>query len=239
MFALPSTQRTTAVLIALVAAAALVVLGIPRTLAAFGARPGDTILSHVRLGSSVRSEAIQELAESRKAALKWSNSGRYWAELALAQLLLARLSSRDEVEVAKIVRQGAAALENGLARTPVDPHAWTRLAYARSLLDASPRDIVTPLMMSIYVGPHEPKLVFIRLRLCLGVWEHLSDPERDDVYRQVRFAWKRSKRRLLELAEETMNFREIRVALLQDPDELLRFERGLRKRRERRARRRK
>jgi hypothetical protein len=126
-----------------------------------------------------------------------------------------------------------------LARTPIDPHAWTRLGYARSLLEAAPRDVVSPLMMSILVGPHDPKLVFIRLRLCLGVWDHLSDPERDVVYRQIRFAWKRSKRRLLELAEETMNFKEIRVALLRNPDQLLRFERALRKRREQRARRRK
>ena len=138
-----------------------------------------------------------------------------------------------------VVAWPADTLENGLARTPIDPHAWTRLGYARSLLDAAPRDVVSPLMMSILVGPHDPKLVFIRLRLCLGVWDHLSDPERDVVYRQIRFAWKRSKRRLLELAEETMNFKEIRVALLRNPDQLLRFERALRKRREQRARRRK
>lgn len=239
MLALPSTQRAAAVLISLALAAALVALGVPRTLAAFGARPGNSILWHVQLGSSVRSEAIRELADSRKAALDWSDRGRYWSELALAQLLLAGLNSGDEAAKAGLLNLAAASLEKGLARTPVDPHAWTRLAYARSLLDASPGDIVAPLMMSIDVGPHEPKLVFIRLRLSLGVWEHLSEPERDMVYRQIRYAWKRSRRRLLELAEETMNFREIRVALLQDPDELLRFERGLRKRREQRARRRK
>lgn len=239
MFASPSTQRTIAVLIALVAAVALVVLGVPRTLAAFGARPGNAVLWHIQRGSKVNSKAIERLAESRGAALKWSENGRYRAELALAQLLLARMDSRDEAETSELMNQAANTLEKGLARMPVDPHAWTRLGYARSLLDASPRDIASPLMMSIMVGPHDPKLVFIRLRLALGVWERLTDPERDVVYRQIRYAWKRSKRRLLELAEETMNFKEIRVALLRDPNELLRFERGLRKRREERARRRK
>ena len=98
MFALPSTQRTIAVLIALVAALALLVLGVPRTLAAFAARPGNTDLWHIKRGSEIPPEGVSKLMESRRAALKWSDKGGYWAELALAQLLLARSHRADAVE---------------------------------------------------------------------------------------------------------------------------------------------
>jgi len=229
-------QRALASVIVAAIAGVLLYLGVPRTVAAVKALPGNEILRQVLRGHVVPATAVEQLIATREATVVWTDRGRDWTDLGLAQLLLANLRARGEVMDQVLLKQSIASLEEGLAMAPLSPTAWLRLAYARSVMDGPSPAVADALRMSILTGPHEPELAFLRLRLCLLAWDHLSDDDRVLVRRQIRFAWQVSRRSLVTLAEESTRLREIRLGLLEDPDALAEFERMLRGLRERKSR---
>jgi len=207
-------------------------LAAPRTIAAFIMLSENETLEQIRARQPVRVSDLKEFIESRREALPWINSGHVWSEMALAQLLLAEQETdADGGRNLTLVREALSSLENGLAQAPLDPHAWTRLAYARYLVDGPSPELVSTLKMSIFAGPHEPRLVFLRLRLCLAAWDFFPEAERDLVYRQARFAWGISHRKLVDIADAAERPGVIRMALAQDPSELAKFERMMRQQR--------
>lgn len=217
---------------AFVVAAVMLYLAVPRTIAAFIMLSGNETLEQIRARQPVRVSDLKDLIESRRAALPWTDSGRVWSDLALGQLLLAEQETdANGGPNLALVREALNSLENGLARAPLDPHAWTRLAYARYLVDGPSPELVSVLKMSIYAGPHEPRLVFLRLRLCLAAWDYFSEEERDLVYRQARFAWGISRRKLVDIADAADRPGVIRMALAQNPNQLAKFERMMRQQR--------
>lgn len=224
-----SRNRILTTAIALAAALPLLYLGVPRTIAGFQEVSGNVALRNVRRGREVDLAALNRLAESRRNALEWRQRGRDWTDLGLAQLLIAHRTEADDAGRAAYVSAAAASLESGLRLAPLNPQAWTRLAYARWLDRGPSSDLRTPLLMSIYTGPHEPELVFVRLKLIYSVWETFSAKERATVQRQIRFAWKTGKSRLVEMAYAVGRIRETRLALVSSPLELAKFERRLRR----------
>ncbi len=225
------SQKLYSVLVAFSLGCCLLYYSVPRVVASLEAYPGNEILRRMQRGEAVDSSMVERLITSRQRSLDWWGRGRDWTDLALAQLALASFHRGVKVGSKELIRNASLALKEGLARSPLNPHAWTRLAYTWELLREPPEKIVSALLMSLYTGPYEPELTNLRLKLCLSNWENFSEEGRYLVRKQILFAWKISKSDLVALADGSKQLGEIRSSLGQNPGLLQRFERRLQRRR--------
>ena len=216
--------------LALIAGAVLVVAGIPRTIAAFTMLPGDPVLREIQNLRPVEQDSLDVLITAQGRGLFFGESGRKWTDLGLAQLLLAREQGVQGGFGKEMVSEAIASLKTGLALAPANPFAWTRLAYARSLLSGPSPSVASALRMAMLTARYEPRLLFIRLELCLQSWSYFRPDDRELVYREVRFAWRKKPKRLVDLAVGTGRVNVVRAALLRSREDLSAFEKRLRER---------
>jgi len=209
--------------VGLFVAAVILYLVIPRTIAAFILYPETATLRQIQKGNPVDAFGMGGLVRSRRAAMAWVDDGRIATDLALAELLMAEAKGDGSRRDPALVAAAITAASEGLARAPLNPHAWARLAYARSLRDGLSRGVATDLKMSIFTGPHEPRLVFSRLALSLRDWRNFSPADRDLLLRQVRFAWDVSPDKLIKVTQETGAIGIVLIALARDPEDLKKF----------------
>jgi len=208
-------------------AAGLLYLGAPRTIAAFVSLPGDYVLERIQIGESVSTRNLETLIISRERALAWVEVGRVQTDLALAQLVLAEASGENGAYDQAGVARAIESLRAGLARAPARPYAWVRLALAELEAGGPSPEVAKPLEMALITARYIPRLLFVRLELCLIAWPDLNSDARDLVFQQVRIAWHRSPDRLVDLALLMERLDVVRTALLISPVELEAFEKRL------------
>ena len=216
--------------LALIAGAVLVVAGIPRTIAAFTMLPGDPVLREIQNLRPVERDNLDVLIVAQGRGLFFDESGRKWTDLGLAQLLLAREEGVQGGIGKEMVSEAIASLKTGLALAPANPFAWTRLAFAQSLITGPSPSVASALRMALLTARYEPRLLFIRLELCLQSWSYFRPDDRELVYGQVRFAWRKKPKRLVDLAVGTGRVNVVRAALLRSREDLSAFEKRLRER---------
>ncbi len=216
--------------LALIAGAVLVVAGIPRTIAAFTMLPGVSVLREIQNRRPVERDNLGVLIVAQERGLFFGESGRKWTDLGLAQLLLAYEEAVQGGIGKEMVSEAIASLKTGLALAPANPFAWTRLAYARSLIIGPSPSVVSALRMAMLTARYEPRLLFIRVELCLQSWSYFRPDDRELVYHQVRFAWRKNPKRLVDLAVGTGRVNVVRAALLRSRKDLSAFEKRLRER---------
>lgn len=202
---------------ALVGALALY-LGVPRLVAALTALPETPTLDAIRKGQSVEPAALRRLAASRRAASRWVDDGQLLTDQALALLLNDAGSDR-----------AIALLEEGLARKPLNTHAWVRLALARLRRDGPGPAVLAALRQSIYTGPNAGGLSFPRIAMLLRHRPLGADMEAM-LAQQIRLAWRADRKRLVALAMDSGTPLLFSQALARDPEALIAFERALRAR---------
>ncbi len=214
--------------LALVVGAVLLVAGIPRTIAAFTLLPGDPVLREIQNLFPVERDSLNVLIASQGRGLFFGETGRKWTDLGLAQLLLAREQGVQDGIGKETVSQAVASLKTGLALAPANPFAWTRLAYAQTLMTGPSPSVASALRMAMLTARYEPRLLFIRLELSLRSWSYFRAEDRELVYQQVRFAWSKKPKRLVEMAVGTGRVNVVRAALLRSRKDLSAFENRLR-----------
>ncbi len=224
--------RVAGSLLPLLLAVGLLYLGAPRTIAAFVSLPGDYWLEQIQIRESVSARDLEILIVSRERALAWVEAGRVQTDLAFAQLVLAEVSGEDGAYDRAGMARAIGSLRAGLAKAPARPYAWTRLALAE--LEAAGRPspaLAKPLEMALITARYTPRLLFVRLHLCLIAWPYFDSDAREMVFQQVRIAWRMSPERLVDLAlMERLDV--VRKALLISPLELEAFEQHLQRREE-------
>ena len=222
-------HRATAGLVFL-AGAALLVGGVPRTIAALAMLPGGPVLREIQNLRPVGRDDLEILIASQRRGLRFGESGRKWTDLGLAQLLLAREQGvRGGIKI-EMVSQAIVSLKTGLALAPANPFAWTRLAYAQSLTMGPSPSVAWDLRMALLTARYEPRLLFIRLELCLRSWSFFKPEDRELVFQQVRLAWRKNRKRLVDVAVKTGQVNVVRAALLGSRKDLSAFEKRLGKR---------
>lgn len=209
--------------VGLFVAAIILYLAIPRTIAAFILYPETATLRQIQNGNPVDAYGMGGLARSRRAAMAWVDDGRIRTDLALAELLMAEAKGNGSQRDPALVAAAITAASEGLARAPLNPQAWARLAYARYLRNGPTRGVATDLRMSIFTGPYEPRLVFSRLALSLRDWQNFAKEDRDLLLGQVRFAWDVSPDKLIRVTEETGAIGIVLIALARNPADLKKF----------------
>ncbi len=227
-----AASRVTGSLLPLLLAVGLLYLGAPRTFAAFVSLPGNYPLEQIQIGESLSARDLEILIVSRERALAWVEAGRVQTDLALAQLVLAKASGEDGAYNQAGVARAIESLRTGLAWAPARPYAWTRLALAELEATGPSPELAKPLEMALITARYIPRLLFVRLDLCLVAWPYLDSDAREMVFEQVRIAWRRSPDRLVDLALVMELLDVVRTALLISPLELEAFEKALRRREE-------
>lgn len=189
--------------LAFLASLALLYLAVPRAVAGFIMLPGNQVLNDIQEGGAIDEQALVALVESRRRAAGWIDSGRLWSDLAVAQFMLAETGvPSDDTDLDRI-QQASESLEIALALAPANPHAWTRRAYAELLLNGPSEAAASALVMAMLTARYEPDLLFVRLELGLVLWQQFAVEDRELVLDQIRFAWRKSPERLLNLAAGT------------------------------------
>ena len=202
-------------------------LALPRTVAAILKLPGNPVLTRVQEQKPVDGLALETLVATRKQALIWAESGRDSAVMGLAQLLLARGTDDAQGYDQALVTDAIGSLREGLALGPASPHAWTRLAYADLVANGPSARVASALEMSLATAPFEPRLLRVRVELCLWAWPYLSPEVRRLVDEQIRLAWQRTRPELVVIARHTGRENVVRAALSDDAAGRAEFERLL------------
>ena len=214
----------------ILAGAVLLVGAVPRTITALAMLPGDPVLTEIQNLRPVGRDDLEILITSQRRGLRFGESGRKWTDLGLAQLLSAREQGvRGGIKI-EMVFQAIASLKTGLALAPANPFAWTRLAYAQSLTMGPSPSVASALRMAMLTARYEPRLLFIRLELCLRSWSYFRTDDHELVFQQVRLAWRKNGKRLVDMAVKTGQVNVVRAALLGSRKDLSAFEKRLRKR---------
>ncbi len=208
---------------------ALLVGAVPRTIAAVAMLPAGPVLHEIQNLRSVGRDDLEILIASQRRGLRFGESGRKWTDLGLAQLLLAREQGvRGGIKV-EMMSPAIVSLKKGLALAPANPFAWTRLAYAQLLMMGPSPSVASSLRMAMLTARYEPRLLFIRLELCFQSWAYFKPEDRELVFQQVRLAWRKRHKRLVDVAVKTGQVNVVRAAVLRSRKDLSTFEKVLRK----------
>jgi hypothetical protein len=229
-FTIGSLVRTVPGLaLTLIVGGVLLALGVPLAGDAITKISGNPVLKRIQNHESVSREQLEDLIRSREDALYWRESAETWSELGLAQLLLALEAEIDNQKKRDLIIASISSLKKSLARAPADAFVWTRLAYAQLLLSGPSPEVATTLRMALQTAPYEPRLFAVRLELAFLAWPYLGPDDRDLVLQQVRWAWRHRRGELVGLARSLDRIDVVRAALSREPEELLRFEKLLKK----------
>ena len=219
-----TTRRWVALPVAL-AAAALVVLSIPRTMGVIVSFQAEPTLRKLQDQQPVQIADLATLADAQKAGSFWLGDGRVRTDLGLAYLLLAEMLPHDDPQADRYLTQAVDALKSGLARAPANPYAWARLAYAEALAaEGWSAPAVAALRLALVTAPYEPRLLWSRLRMSFLAWPQMSSEDRELVFRQIRYAWLANPAELTRLALELKQVNLVRAALLRQPEDIRTFE---------------
>lgn len=202
----------------------LIGLGLPRTFGVLVSTGGEPVLRKLQEQQAVDVEQLRTLINAQENAAFWLSDGRVLTDLGLGALLLSESLPKDDPEAARSLQQAIVALEEGVARAPANPYAWSRLAYARAMAEGwSPR-AVAALRLALITAPYEPRLLWARLRMTMLAWMQMATDDREVVFQQVRWAWESNPAELVRLAVEANQLNLVRIALLRSPDDVARFE---------------
>ena len=186
------------VALSLIAGAVLLGTAVPRTIAAIAMIPGKPVLREIQNLRAVPRDRLGILIAAQRRGLRFGESGRKWTDLGLAQLLLARGDGMQGGVGKEMLFQAIASLRTGLALAPANPFVWTRLAYAQSLMTGPSPSVASALRMAMLTARYEPRLLFIRLELCLRSWPYFRTDDHELVFQQVRLAWRKHGERLVD-----------------------------------------
>ena len=206
------------------AAVLLIVLAVPRLLAAVTVLPSAPTLNRLQSLETVKTRDLERLVRNQSRALVWRAGGRTWTDLGLAQLMLAERLGQGDPRGREMFIGARQALTEGLSVAPANPFAWSRLAYAEAVLAGWSEPATSALRMAFITGPNEPRLLWPRLRLALSAWPHVAAADQEMILYQLRQAWSADPEALAALVGEQDQADVARAALAGNPGDLRAFE---------------
>lgn len=211
-----------------VIAITLLVLAVPHLIGLALIAPAEPVLRQIQEQKSVDLSALKEMVAAQESGLPWIADGRLRTDLGLAYLLIAEQTSRQGGNGKPDFTRAIDALRSGLARSPANPYAWARLAYAEALQNGWTTRAISALRLAIVTAPYEPRLLWSRLRMCFLAWPQLPKSDREPVLQQIRFAWHDGPKELVNLARELGRIDLVRDALAENSQDTEAFDRMLR-----------
>lgn len=169
---------------------ALLVLGIPRTIAAWESLAASAVLEKLAVGKSTPSDAeLAEGVDGLERAIAWAPSGHRLADLAFLEVEQVLRLPPTSPQHAALLASAGQHLVDGLLANPADGFAWLRLAIVRELVGAPPRQIAEALAQSLYMAPNTRQLWLPRATMLLRYWRYLTVEELLTMRAQLRTIW--------------------------------------------------
>ena len=177
----------------------MVLISLPRAVSSVTLTAGNAYLKDLGFGRGIDDEGLAAIVSSREKALAWSSEPKTSSDLALVKIIQSeRLGPGAERE--PYLKEAAALLEKSLTQNPVNPYAWLRLGYVRLLLEGPGPGVAEAIRVSFLTGPHEPRILHMRLRIALASLAHFKPEDIILVEHQIRFSWKKSQKETARLA---------------------------------------
>lgn len=210
-----------------VVAAGLLVLAVPRTLAAWDSLNGDEVYRALAAGKTPSNREIALAVEGLERAIDRVPSGQRYYMLASAEYERFRRAGTNGTERMNALNRVEQVAAQALAASPSDGRAAIMLASARVWLGRPPRDVAVPLLQSLDTNPGLRELWAWRATLLFAVWPALAPDEIQVVNSQLRTVWALAphlRRPLLEAARQTGREAELTRALADEPDAVVELE---------------
>ena len=177
---------------------ALVAFALPIVRAEYARLFVSGLEADLRRQTDLSDERLADLAGVLRDARSHRRDPAIAQELGLIELIRLERSAASDDPAA--YDRPAELLEEGLARRPAAPHAWTRLARARYQGNRPASAVREVLVLAITTGPTVRRLGVPRLEIGLRIWDALGDYERGLVRRQARLAFDHDARSAVEVA---------------------------------------
>lgn len=197
-------------------------LAVPRFAAGLAIAPHGDTLSALDVASTATAERAER---GYRRAHVWQDSPQIdtnFGALALAASRREALAGNAEAANQRLA-QSAELHRAGLALSPLQPYAWTRLAQTDIARDAPRGEAVAALRMALDSGPWEPALVIPRIALAFAVWNDLDADLRARMVGQIRHAAQIYPLALARLASQRRAQDKVLGAIEDDTDLLRRF----------------
>jgi hypothetical protein len=220
-------RRSRSSLIATLAAgllgSALLLGAVPRLVAAFYLLAGDPGMALLNSGQLPSPQAYARIIASRRAAASWRPAPSTLTDLGVAALSLAQASSEGR---AVLLDLAGRQLEAGLAGAPLDPHAWTYLAFIHTATGDHER-AAQALHLALRTGPYQPELTLPRAALGLTNWPWLEPEARARFGPEFAHAMRLAPDRFMADVLASGRSAEVRAALAPAPAEQRAFRRQI------------
>jgi tetratricopeptide (TPR) repeat protein len=218
-----SPQSLVATLLAALLGGALLLGAVPRLVAAFHLLPGDPGMALLDSGQLPSPQAYERIIASRRAAANWLPTPSTLTDLGVASLSLAQASTGRR---AMLLDQAERQFQAGLAGAPLDPHAWTYLAFVHTATGDHERAALA-LHLALRTGPYQPELALPRAALGLTNWPWLDPDARARLGVEFAHAMRLAPDRFLADVLDSGRSAESRAALAVAPAEQRAFDRRL------------
>ena len=223
----PAPPRSRGSLVATLFAAllggALLAGAVPRLVAAFHLLPGDPGMALLDSGQLPSPQAYQRIVASRRAAAAWLAAPSTLSDLGVASLSLAQASTEGRATLLDLAERQ---LQASLAGAPLDPHAWTYLAFIHTAT-GDHRRAAQALHLALRTGPYEPDLALPRAALGLANWPWLDPDTRARLGAEFAHALRLAPDRFAADVLDSGRGPEVRAALAAAPPEQRELDRRL------------
>jgi hypothetical protein len=167
----------------------LLVLAIPRTVAAWAARDMEPSIAKLNRAVRPSRDELIECVKAGQEAVHWVGSARRWANLSRCELELARQAPRNSSVQFLWLARAEDHTKKSLLANPADGYAWLRLAVIRMARGAEAGAIVSPLMTSLDTAPNRRLLWWDRAWMLLSYAPQMTPDELLILRHQLRTIW--------------------------------------------------
>jgi len=205
----------------------LIVLGVPRVVASLLKGPAIGAVSDAHDGDLLSPGQLETAIRYLRRAADWEASVGLRTDLGFLLLSQAEQIAVDGPKREALLDEAGAVLRDGLARGPVRPHAWLRLAYVEMMQSGPSAEVAAVLGRSLEAGRFVGEISLVRMELLLRNWAHLPFEVRALVGEQIRYVWRRQPGKLIVLARITGTTQILRLSLRSIPGSLEMIDRHL------------
>ena len=114
---------------------------------------------------------------------------RYLDGLSILEYLQAQDPALSPDRRVELLASSAAIALDSIARAPMKPAAWLRVAVARNSMGQPPATVTPPLLMSVYTGRTHSTLLVPRVGIALPYLEFMDAETRSMLRDQLLLAW--------------------------------------------------
>lgn len=210
-------------------AALLIAICVPYAIGSVLKTAAFPVITVINRGEIPTTAGLDGAARSLDTAALWDDGARVRTDLGLVLLMRAGIAENSVPERTRLNELAREALLAGLARAPVRPHSWVRLASLRMAQTGPSAEIVALLQRSVEIGRFVTDITLARVELLLLNWAELPTGLRIEAAAEFRRAWALDERALAVTAQRTGQAHIVQFALDGVPGARISFDRALRR----------